>query len=122
MMQMFTIYHNPRCSKSRAALALLQAHGHAPIVRDYLESPLTDEELSGLLSQLQLPLHALMRPQEALYRELGLHAGSAEATLRSALSAHPQLLERPIVSAGGKAVIARPAEQLLALFAGAPSL
>ncbi|SLN63579.1 Arsenate reductase [Pseudoruegeria aquimaris] len=110
------IWHNPRCSKSCQALALLEEAGHAPEVRLYLKDGPTAAELDALQAALGLPLLAMMRVKDAAFKEAGLTAGSAEADLRAALLANPALLERPIVVAGEKAAIGRPPENVLALF------
>lgn len=107
------IYHNPRCSKSRQALALLEEAGvEAKIVR-YLETPPSVQELDRLLGLLGLQPREVMRTKDDLYEELGL-AGkelSREEGLRL-LAEHPALLERPIVVKGDKAVVARPPERV----------
>ncbi|HEX2011495.1 MAG TPA: arsenate reductase (glutaredoxin) [Roseateles sp.] len=111
------IYHNPRCSKSREALALLQAQGLAPEVIDYLQTPPDLEELQTLLQRLALPARELLRSGEDEYQALGLaDPGLPEAALLAAVAAHPRLLQRPIVVNGERAVIARPPELLLGLF------
>lgn len=111
------IYHNPRCSKSREALALLQAQGQTPEVIDYLQDPPDVEELQTLLQRLALPARELLRSGEDEYQALGLADPSLpEAALLAAIAAHPRLLQRPIVVNGERAVIARPPELLLGLF------
>jgi arsenate reductase len=108
------IFHNPRCSKSRATLALLQERGFEPDIRLYLENPPDAGELRSLLSKLGLTARQLMRKGEAEYRELGLSDESlSEAKLIAAMAAHPRLIERPIVLAGDKAAIGRPPEAVL---------
>ena len=119
MMQRFTIYHNPRCSKSSAALALLDEHGITPLLRDYIGSPLSAAELSTLLAQLDLPVLALIRTQEVRFTEQCLSAESDDASLHAALLAAPELMQRPIVSDGKRAVIARPPELALTLLTAA---
>lgn len=114
-MSQFTIYHNPRCSKSRNTLALLQEHGVEPEVVLYLETPPSADDIRRLLGQLGLGADALIRRGEAQYKEAGLSAGSSEAELVAAMAAHPKLIERPIVVAGDKAVLGRPPENVLAL-------
>jgi len=112
------IYHNPRCSKSREALALLQAQGLSPEVVEYLKTPPGLAELQQLQRQLGLPARELLRSGEAEYQALGLaDPGLAEQALLEAIAAHPVLLQRPIVVRDERAVIARPAERLLALLA-----
>ncbi len=112
-----TYFHNPRCSKSRAALALLQARGIEPQLVAYLEQPPTIAELGTLLRQLGLSdARALMRQGEAEYKELGLdNPALTQEALIAALAAHPRLIERPIFIHGERAVIGRPPERVLEL-------
>ena len=112
-----TIYHNPRCSKSRDTLALLQARGITPQVVAYLEQAPTPDEIRTLLDLLGLDdARALLRKGEAEYAELGLDApGLGQEALIAAMAAHPRLIERPIVVHGDKAVIGRPPEKVLAI-------
>ena len=106
------IYHNPRCSKSRQTLALLEEAGIKPQVVRYLETPLTEAELSDILTKLNLPAHAILRPKEAPYQECGLSKDSDTAQILQAIVEHPILLERPIVVHKNKAVIGRPPEKV----------
>jgi arsenate reductase len=109
-----TIYHNPRCSKSRQTLALLEERGLKPRVVEYLKTPPSVTELKKILKMLGMPARDLMRRKEEIYRELGLDdAGLSEADLVAAMAAHPVLIERPIVLAGGKAALGRPPEAVL---------
>ncbi|MDC8770663.1 arsenate reductase (glutaredoxin) [Roseateles albus] len=109
------LIHNPRCSKSREALSLLQAGGHTVEVIEYLKASLSLAELSELQRKLGLPARDMLRSNEDEYAALGLaRPDLSEAELLAALAAHPQLLQRPIVVAGEKALIARPPEQLAA--------
>jgi len=109
-----SIFHNPRCSKSRATLALLQERGFEPDIRLYLENPPDADELRCLLGTLGLSARQLLRSSEAEYGELGLSDESlSEARLIAAMAAHPRLIERPIVVAGNKAAIGRPPEAVL---------
>lgn len=112
---MTTIYHNPRCSKSRDTLALLQARGIAPEVVAYLETPPDAAQLKTLLGQLGLAdARDLMRKGEAEYAELGLaDPALSQDQLIAAMVAHPRLIERPIVVANGRARIGRPPEKVL---------
>ncbi len=111
-----TILHNPRCSKSRNSLALLKEQGIEPDVRLYLEDPPTEEELTSILEMLTLPAQDLLRRGEPEYKELGLgNQNLSEQQLIQLMIKHPKLIERPIVIAGGKAVIGRPPEQVLNL-------
>lgn len=112
-----TYFHNPRCSKSRAALALLQARGVEPQLIAYLEQPPSIAELATLLRQLGLSdARALMRQGESEYKELGLdNPALPQEALIAALAAHPRLIERPIFIHGERAVIGRPPERVLEL-------
>jgi arsenate reductase len=111
-----TLYHNPRCSKSRAALELLEARGLTPNIVRYLETPPSVEQLRELLSKLGLPARQLLRSGEEEYKALNLaDASLSEEQLLSAMAAHPKLIERPILIAGARAVIGRPSEKLLEL-------
>jgi arsenate reductase (glutaredoxin) len=109
-----TILHNPRCSKSRATLALLTERGIQPRVVDYLGNPLSFAELEKILCLLGIPARELMRKEEAEYRQLGLDAADlAESALIAAMQAHPRLIQRPIVIANNKAALGRPPEAVL---------
>ncbi len=111
-----TIYHNPRCSKSRATLALLEARGLKPKIVDYLKTPPSAAELKAILRKLDLEPHDLLRSSEPLYAELGLKARNLDDdALIALMAANPILIERPIVVAGGKAAIGRPPENVLAI-------
>lgn len=108
------IYHNPRCSKSRAALALLIEHGVSPTIIEYLKTPPDRSTLQQLLRALGLGARDIVRTHEPEYQALGLSAASDEALL-DAISTHPILLERPIVVSGDRAAIGRPPENILPL-------
>ncbi|SEO18411.1 arsenate reductase [Salinihabitans flavidus] len=112
---MIDYWHNPRCSKSRAGLALLHERGAQVALRLYLKQPPTLAELRAVTSALALPAIAMMRTGEATFRDLGLSADSDEETLLTAMAAHPILIERPIGIRGSTAVIGRPPEALLDL-------
>lgn len=113
---MLTLIHNNRCSKSREALALLEQQGHQPTIRHYLTEPLSVDEISNLLKQLEISARQLIRTKEDLYQELALdNPLLSEAELIAVMAAHPKLIERPILSNGHRAVIGRPPEQILAL-------
>lgn len=113
-----TLYHNPRCSKSRGALELLEAHGQAPTVVRYLETPPSVEELRALLNKLGMVPRQLLRSGEDEYKALGLaDTGLSDEQLIAAMVAHPKLIERPILVAGERAVIGRPPEKVLELLA-----
>ncbi|MFU8820571.1 MAG: arsenate reductase (glutaredoxin) [Gammaproteobacteria bacterium] len=109
-----TIYHNPRCSKSRQTLELLEAHGIRPRVIEYLKSPPDRATLAALLRKLGLPARDLVRRKEPEFAGLGLDAPDiSEDALLDAMAAHPKLIERPIVVAGRQARIGRPPEAVL---------
>jgi arsenate reductase len=108
------ILHNPRCSKSRATLALLQERGIDPEITHYLDSPPCAEELRSILKMLGMQPRELMRRGESEYRTLGLdQAGLGDDELIDAMVAHPRLIERPIVIANHKAAIGRPPQAVL---------
>jgi len=107
--------HNPRCSKSRAALALLEQRGTPLDVRRYLEQPLSEAELADLAQRLGRPALEWVRRGEAEFRAAGLSAASKEEDVLAALAAHPVLLERPLAIRGARAVVGRPPERVLEL-------
>lgn len=109
-----TLYHNPRCSKSRGALELLEQRGLAPTVVRYLETPLDAAQLRSLLAKLGLNARQLLRTGEDEYKTLNLADPSlSEEQLVAAIAQHPKLMERPILEAGDKAIIGRPPESVL---------
>ncbi|MBF8780768.1 arsenate reductase (glutaredoxin) [Pseudomonas fulva] len=109
-------YHNPRCSKSRAALELLEQRGLAPTVVRYLETPPDAATLQGLLGKLGIGARQLLRTGEEEYQALGLaDPALTEARLVEAMASHPKLIERPVLVVGDKAVIGRPPEKVLEL-------
>ena len=111
-----TLYHNPRCSKSREALALLQARGVAPDIVLYLESPPSIASLRELLRMLGSGPRGILRTGEAEFDAMGLgDPGVDDATLLAAMHAHPRLIERPIYVRDNHAVIGRPPERVLEL-------
>lgn len=112
---MVTIYHNPRCSKSRETLQLLQDRGITPEVVLYLDTPPDSATLQTLLQQLSMhSARELMRSKEELYKTLQLADSSlSEEQLLQALADNPKLIERPIVVANGQARLGRPPEQVL---------
>lgn len=115
-MSKFTIYHNPRCSKSRQTLALLNQQGIEPKIVLYLEQPPRPEQLKDILDKLNLSARDLLRKGETEYRELGLdNPDLNEQDLMKAMTKHPRLIERPIVVSARGAVIGRPPEKVLAL-------
>lgn len=113
---MITLYHNPRCSKSRQALELLEARGETPTVVRYLETPPDADTLRRLLQALGLPARALLRRGEDEYTALGLDDPTlGDEALIAAMVAHPRLIERPVAVRDGRAVIGRPPETVLEL-------
>ncbi|MEQ8355564.1 MAG: arsenate reductase (glutaredoxin) [Kiloniellaceae bacterium] len=109
-----TIYHNPRCSKSRQTLALLQERGVDPKVVEYLQDTPDAEDLDSILKKLNMEPRDLMRRKETLYKEQGLDdPGLDRETLIAAMVEHPILIERPIVMNDGKAALGRPPEKVL---------
>ena len=108
------IYHNPRCSKSRQALALVQEKGIEPDVILYLKTPPSPAELSKILDMLGMAPHDLMRKKEAPYKDNNLGDEHLDQdTLIRAMVDNPLLIERPIVVANGKAALGRPPEAVL---------
>lgn len=110
-----TIWHNPRCSKSRETLALLTAQGLNPEVRLYLKDPPLVAEIRETLTLLGIEAKALMRRGEAVFRELGLAAEDDTNRLVAAMAANPVLIERPVVFANGQAALGRPPEAVLSI-------
>ena len=109
-----TLYHNPRCSKSRGALELLEARGLTPTVVRYLDTPLDVAQLHTLLGQLNIGARQLLRTSEDEYTTLNLADSTlSDEHLIAAMAAHPKLIERPILVAGDKAAIGRPPEKIL---------
>ncbi|AKM30456.1 arsenate reductase (glutaredoxin) [Pandoraea faecigallinarum] len=111
---MITVYHNPRCSKSREALALVEGSpaGRELQVIEYLKTPPTLADLKGLHKLLGVPVREMIRSNEAEFEALGLaDTALGDDALLAAIAAHPKLLQRPIVVNGKKAVIARPSER-----------
>ena len=110
------IYHNPRCSKSRQTLALLEERGLQPTVVEYLETPPTPEQLQEILAMLNLDARGLMRTKELVYQEQGLaDPALTQDQLVAAMVATPILIERPIVVRDGRAALGRPPENVLSI-------
>ena len=108
------IFHNPRCSKSRQTLALLEEQGINPTIIEYLKTPITKDKLIEILSLLELAPRDLMRKKEEVYAEKGLdNLSLSDAELIDIMVKNPILIERPIVLANGKAALGRPPEQVL---------
>ncbi|GGE39473.1 arsenate reductase (glutaredoxin) [Actibacterium pelagium] len=108
-----TIWHNPRCSKSRQTLALLQENGVDPIVRKYLEDGPTEAELREAAAKLGITAIEMMRTKEAEFKAQDLSKDSDDDTLFAAMASTPKLIERPIVFKDDKAAIGRPPEAVL---------
>ena len=108
-----TIFHNPRCSKSRATLELLNEKNIKTTIVSYLETPPDREELETILKMLSLQPRQLMRTGEAIYKELDLKEENEDSKLIDAMIKNPILIERPIVISGNKAAIGRPLENIL---------
>ncbi|WP_275287664.1 ArsC/Spx/MgsR family protein [Halomonas elongata] len=111
---MLTLLHNPRCSKSRQALALLEEHGADVRVRRYLDDPLDEKELRALMSRLDADGTALVRTNEAEWKALHADLEDPDQVVHAIL-AHPKILQRPIADDGQRAVIGRPPEDVLGL-------
>ena len=112
---MFTLYHNPRCSKSRAALALLKDSGVAPRVINYLTDPPDAATLKRIVAMLNAPAREIIRQNEDAYRELNRADALGDDELLAAIAANPKLLQRPLAVHRGRAVIGRPPEKVLTL-------
>lgn len=110
-----TLYHNPRCSKSRAALALLRGNGVEPRIVEYLQTPPGAAEILDLARKAGVPLHALVRADEDEYAAAGLSPAATETALAQAIARDPVLLQRPIAVRGARAVVGRPPERVLEL-------
>jgi arsenate reductase len=108
-----TIWHNPRCSKSREALAFLRDKGYDLTVRLYMKDQPDAAELDALQKLLDQPVIEFTRTNEALFRELGLTKTTGDAELLAAMAEHPKLIERPIIFANGQARVGRPPEKAL---------
>ena len=115
---MAEIWHNPHCTKSRAALALLEERGYDAKVVLYLENPPTSARLLEVIERLGGDAHALVRSKEDTFKELGLSATSSREELVAAMAAHPVLIERPVVMTDLGARIGRPTEALDAIVKG----
>lgn len=110
---MITIYHNPRCSKSRQTLELLKAQGISPEIELYLDQPPSADALSDILKKLGLEANQLIRKSEAYYKENLKGLELSEDQLIEAMIQNPKLIERPIVIAGDQAALGRPPEAVL---------
>lgn len=111
-MSSYTIYHNPRCGKSREALALLEEKNATIDVINYINEPLTFDQLRDVLDILDIPAEDLIRKNEAVWKDLFADKELSEEEFIYAMIEHPKLMQRPIVVKGDKAVIARPASEI----------
>lgn len=112
---MITIYHNPRCRKSREGLAVLEASENEFEVIHYLTHPLSESELKGLLKKLGIPVEQLIRKNESIWKEQFKNKILSDPELIKAMVTYPKLIERPIVVRDNRAVIGRPKEKILDL-------
>lgn len=112
---MMRLWHNPRCSKSRAALALLEEKGVAVEIFRYLDTPPDAAALAAVLDKLAIPAAKLVRRGERAWKDSGLTADSPEDRIRAAILADPILIERPILETDTRAAIGRPPEAILDL-------
>lgn len=111
-----TIFHNPRCSKSRQTLEILEQQGIQPNIVEYLTTPVSMATLDDILTKLAMEPRDLMRKKEADYKATGMdNLDLSRAELIQGMIAHPKLIERPIVLANGKAKIGRPPEAVLTI-------
>lgn len=104
------IYHNPRCSKSRQGLAILQEANQNPEIIEYIKNPVSFEELSDLIKKLDIAAIDLVRKNEAIWKQEFKNKELSESQIIEAMVSHPKLIERPIAVKGDKAVIGRPPE------------
>lgn len=114
-MEKITIWHNPRCGKSRESFRFLEEKGIDAEVVKYLDTPPLVEELKEVLKMLGTAPRELMRTKEAIYKELNLKEEKDDEKLIEAMVAHPKLIERPIIIKGNKAVVGRPLENVVEL-------
>ncbi len=112
---MLTIYHNPRCSKSRQTLQLIEQANQEVTIVEYLKEPLNAEQIKKLMALLNVSAIEMMRTKEEAYKALSLRQANDEQLI-NAMAAHPKLIERPIVTNQDKAIIGRPPTNVLTLF------
>jgi len=109
-----TIYHNPKCSKSRETLSILEANNKTPVIIEYLNQPLSSQVLSEIVTKLNISPKELVRTADQAYKNTGLAIESmTDAEVIKAICEHPEILQRPIVICGDKAVIGRPPGNVL---------
>ena len=111
----YVLWFDARCSASKRAAELLRARGVEPVLRRFLEEPPTPEEISSLLAHLGVSVHAVVRRDADEYQALRLSDRTPDEELVQAIAQHPRILERPILVAGDRAVVARPPERVLEL-------
>lgn len=116
---MLTIYHNPRCSKSRATLKILEGAGEKPLIIDYMDKPPSVSELQGVLKMLGMNAYALLRKNEQEAKDLGLNQDTPQEQILEAMTKHPRLIERPIVLNMKGARVCRPPETVYELIESA---
>jgi arsenate reductase len=112
------LWHNPRCTKSRQTLALLEGRGYQPRIRPYLNEPPSEDELRAVATMLGVKPIGMMRRKEKRFAELGLATDSPDDVLFAAMADNPILIERPILIMGAHAAIGRPPEAVLPLLEG----
>ncbi len=112
-MKKVTIWHDPRCSKSREAMTILEENGSQCEVVEYLETKPNEAEIRKVLQMLGLSARELMRTKEDIYKELNLKEEESEAKLIAAMAEHQKLIERPIIIKNSKAIIGRPTSIIL---------
>jgi len=110
-----TIYHNPRCSKSRATLSLLEERNIDVKIVEYLKTPLSRAELRALLAKLGLQVRDIVRSAESEFKEAGIGIDAPANALLDLIVQHPKIMQRPIVEIGGRARVGRPPEAVLEL-------
>ncbi len=110
------IYHNPRCRKSRQTLALIQENGITPEIIEYLKSPISVSEIASLLEMLNIRPIQLIRKADQIWQENFKGKDLSDDEIVNAMVEYPKLIERPIVTEKGKAIIGRPPENVLSLF------
>lgn len=110
----YIIYHNPKCSKSREALKILEEHEIKPHIIEYLNAPLTKPELHDMLIKLDQPYEKVLRTKDELFKELNINLNNEDEVIDTIIE-NPSLLERPIVVTNTRAIIGRPPEAILEL-------
>ena len=110
-----TLYHNPRCSKSRNTLAILQKNGVKPLIVEYLKAPLNSRQISELCKKLKMSPTKLLRTGEATFKQYSSGQSLDDKDAMNAMVSHPILMERPIIVCGDQAIIGRPPENALTI-------